>query len=115
MCRFRRLAKRVCPIPTHCPWSQTSDPLCLPPIRKSRARTSPLSESRLPMPLNQSAIERALADYDQARADYMKFLSMDPPDFTAVNAAMVAMDEAHIRFKQVMGDHDTPTHLRPLS
>ncbi len=66
------------------------------------------------MPLDPSAVERALADYDEARADYIKFLSMDAPDFNAVNAAMVAMDEAHIRFKQVMGDHDAPTHLRPV-
>jgi len=66
----------------------------------------------LPEPL--SAAQQALADYDEARADYMRFLSMSPPDDHAVNAAMVAMDEAHIRFKQAMGDHDAPTHLRPL-
>lgn len=61
-----------------------------------------------------SAAQQALADYDEARADYMRFLSMNPPDDHAVNAAMVAMDQAHIRFKQAMGDHDAPTHLRPL-
>jgi hypothetical protein len=66
------------------------------------------------MPEQFSAAQQALADYDQARADYMKFLSMSPPDLHAVNAAMVAMDEAHIRFKQAMGDHDAPTQLRPL-
>ncbi len=66
------------------------------------------------MPLHQSHAQKALADYDEARADYMKFLSMDPPDYKAVNAAMVAMDEAHIRFKQAMGDHDAPTKLRPV-
>lgn len=58
--------------------------------------------------------QKALADYDEARADYMKFLSMDPPDYKAVDDAMVAMDEAHIRFKQAMGDRDAPTSLRPL-
>ena len=57
---------------------------------------------------------QALADYDEARADYMRFLSMDPPDDKAVNSALVAMDEAHIRFKQGMGDFDAPTHLRPV-
>lgn len=57
---------------------------------------------------------QALTDYDEARADYMRFLSMDTPDDKAVNGAMVAMDEAHIRFKQEMGDFDAPTHLRPL-
>ena len=56
----------------------------------------------------------ALADYDEARADYMRFLSMDTPDDKAVNAAMVAMDTAHIRFKQEMGDFDAPSHLRPV-
>ncbi|MDP1743120.1 MAG: hypothetical protein Q8K71_06475 [Polaromonas sp.] len=56
----------------------------------------------------------ALADYDEARADYMRFLSMDTPDDKAVDDAMVAMDEAHIRFKQEMGDLDAPTHLRPV-
>jgi hypothetical protein len=61
-----------------------------------------------------AAARQALADYDEARADYMKFLSMSPPDDHAVNAAMVAMDQAHIRFKQAMGDHDAPTQLRPL-
>ncbi len=61
-----------------------------------------------------SAAQQALADYDEARADYMRFLSMSPPDDHAVNAAMVAMDQAHIRFKQAMGDRDAPTHLRPL-
>ena len=66
------------------------------------------------MPVDLSNVQKALADYDEARADYMKFLSMDPPDYQAVNAAMVAMDEAHIRFKQVMGDHDAPTDLRPV-
>jgi len=67
------------------------------------------------MPANFSeAARQALADYDEARADYMKFLSTTPPDDRAVNAAMVAMDEAHIRFKQAMGDHDAPTHLRPV-
>ncbi len=66
------------------------------------------------MAVDQSLVQTALADYDEARADYMKFLSMDPPDFNAVNAAMIAMDEAHTRFKQAMGDHDLPTHLRPL-
>jgi len=62
-----------------------------------------------------SDAQKALADYDEARADYMKFLSMDPPDYKAVDDAMVAMDEAHIRFKQAMGDRDAPTSLRPLS
>jgi hypothetical protein len=66
------------------------------------------------IPLDLFDAQKALADYDEARADYMKFLSMSPPDDKAVNAAMVAMDEAHIRFKQAMGDHDAPTHLRPL-
>ncbi|MDO9358875.1 MAG: hypothetical protein Q7T70_07805 [Polaromonas sp.] len=66
------------------------------------------------MPSNFTVAQQALADYDAARADYMKFLSMSPPDDKAVNAAMVAMDEAHIRFKQAMGDHDAPTHLRPM-
>ncbi|MES2954392.1 MAG: hypothetical protein V4711_02995 [Pseudomonadota bacterium] len=66
------------------------------------------------MPVNMPDAQQALADYDEARADYMKFLSMTPPDDKAVSAAMVAMDEAHIRFKQAMGDDDTPTHLRPL-
>lgn len=66
------------------------------------------------MPASLSTAQQALADYDEARADYMKFLSMSPPDDKAVNAAMVAMDEAHIRFKQAMGDHDAPTHLRPV-
>ncbi len=66
------------------------------------------------MAIDQSLVQSALADYDEARADYMKFLSMDPPDFNAVNAAMVAMDEAHTRFKHAMGDHDAPTKLRPL-
>ena len=66
------------------------------------------------MPANMPDAQQALADYDEARADYMKFLSMAPPDDRAVSAAMVAMDEAHIRFRQAMGDHDTPTHLRPL-
>lgn len=61
-----------------------------------------------------SAAQQALADYDEARADYMKLLSMSPPDFHAIDAAMVAMDEAHIRFKQAMGDRDAPTHLRPV-
>lgn len=61
-----------------------------------------------------SKAQQALADYDEARADYMRFLSMDPPDYKAVNDAMVAMDEAHIRFKLAMGDFDPPTHLRPL-
>lgn len=56
----------------------------------------------------------ALADYDEARADYMRLLSMDTPDDKAVDAAMVAMDEAHIRFKQEMGDFDVPSHLRPV-
>lgn len=56
----------------------------------------------------------ALADYDVARADYMRFLSMDTPDDKAVDAAMVSMDEAHMRFKQEMGDFDAPTHLRPV-
>ncbi len=65
-------------------------------------------------PIKLSAAQQALADYDEARADYMRFLSMSPPDDHAVNAAMVAMDEAHIRFKQAMGDHDAPTNLRPL-
>jgi hypothetical protein len=66
------------------------------------------------LPDKLSAAQQALADYDEARADYMKFLSMSPPDDRAVNAAMVAMDQAHIRFKQAMGDHDAPTNLRPL-
>lgn len=66
------------------------------------------------MPASLSDAQQALADYDEARADYMKFLSMTPPDDKAVNAAMVAMDEAHTRFKQAMGDQDAPTHLRPL-
>ena len=66
------------------------------------------------MPVALSPAQKALADYDEARADYMKFLSMDPPDYQAVNTAMVAMDEAHVRFKQAMGDHDAPTHLHPL-
>ncbi|MDW5444861.1 MULTISPECIES: hypothetical protein [unclassified Polaromonas] len=66
------------------------------------------------IPLDLFDAQKALADYDAARADYMKFLSMSPPDDKAVNAAMVAMDEAHIRFKRAMGDHDAPTHLRPL-
>jgi hypothetical protein len=61
-----------------------------------------------------SKAQQALADYDEARADYMRFLSMDPPDYRAVNDAMVAMDEAHIRFKQAMGDFDAPTSLRPV-
>ena len=61
-----------------------------------------------------SKARQALAEYDEARADYMRFLSMDTPDYMAVNSAMVAMDEAHIRFKQAMGDFDPPTHLRPL-
>jgi hypothetical protein len=61
-----------------------------------------------------SAAQQALADYDEARADYMKLLSMSPPDDHAIDAAMVAMDEAHIRFKQAMGDRDAPTHLRPV-
>jgi hypothetical protein len=64
--------------------------------------------------VERSDAQKALADYDEARADYMKFLSMEPPDYKAVNAAMVAMDEAHIRFKQAMGDFDPPTYLRPL-
>lgn len=51
-----------------------------------------------------SRAQQALADYDEARADYMRFLSMDPPDYRAVDDAMVAMDEAHVRFKQAMGD-----------
>ncbi|MDP3170106.1 MAG: hypothetical protein Q8M91_07170 [Polaromonas sp.] len=66
------------------------------------------------LPDKLSAAQQALADYDEARADYMRLLSMSPPDDHAVNAAMVAMDQAHIRFKQAMGDHDAPTHLRPL-
>ena len=66
------------------------------------------------MSVHLSPAQKALADYDEARADYMKFLSMEPPDYRAVNSAMVAMDEAHIRFKQAMGDFDPPTHLRPL-
>ena len=66
------------------------------------------------MPASISEAQQALADYDEARADYMKFLSMSPPDDRAVEAAMVAMDEAHIRFKQAMGDRDAPTHLRPV-
>lgn len=66
------------------------------------------------MPASLSEAQQALADYDEARADYMKFLSMSPPDDRAVEAAMVAMDEAHIRFKQAMGDRDAPTHLRPV-
>ena len=57
---------------------------------------------------------QALTDYDEARADYLRFLSMDTPDDKAVDAAMVAMDEAQIRFKQEMGDLDAPTHLRPV-
>ena len=61
-----------------------------------------------------SKAQQALTDYDEARADYMRFLSMDTPDYRAVNDAMVAMDEAHIRFKLAMGDHDAPTHLRPV-
>ena len=65
------------------------------------------------MPAFRSEAQKALADYDEARTDYMKFLSMEPPDYKAVNAAMVAMDEAHVRFKQTMGDHDAPTHLHP--
>jgi hypothetical protein len=55
-----------------------------------------------------------LSDAHKARADYMSFLSMEPPDYKAVNDAMVAMDEAHIRFKQAMGDHALPTRPRPL-
>ncbi|RZJ27050.1 MAG: hypothetical protein EOO54_00635 [Haliea sp.] len=66
------------------------------------------------MPASLSEAQQALTDYDEARADYMKFLSMSPPDDRAVEAAMVAMDEAHIRFKQAMGDRDAPTHLRPV-
>lgn len=61
-----------------------------------------------------SKAQQALADYDEARADYMRFLSMDPPDYRAVDDAMVAMDEAHIRFKQAMGDFDPPSHLRSV-
>jgi len=67
----------------------------------------------MPAQLSESA-RQALTDYDEARADYIRFLSMTPPDDRAVDAAMVAMDEAHIRFKQAMGDRDAPTHLRPL-
>ncbi|MGQ2979954.1 MAG: hypothetical protein ACT6Q9_09695 [Polaromonas sp.] len=66
------------------------------------------------LPDTHAAARQALADYDKARADYMRLLSMSPPDDHAVNAAMVAMDQAHIRFKQAMGDHDAPTHLRPV-
>lgn len=67
----------------------------------------------MPAHLSEAA-QQALTDYDEARAGYIKFLSMNPPDERAVHAAMVAMDEAHIRFKQAMGDRDAPTHLRPM-
>ena len=56
------------------------------------------------MPMDLSVAQKALADYDQARADYMKFLSMDPPDEQAVSAAMVALDEAQVRYQQAVGE-----------
>ena len=67
------------------------------------------------MPSDNASASKALQDYDEARADYVRFLSMDPPDYQAVESALVAMDEAHARFKHAMGDRDRPTHLRPLS
>jgi len=101
------------PIPTLplCRLSPTSG-LC--PHRHTLTSPAPLSPISENMAALSSKALLALADYDEARADYMRFLSMDTPDDKAVNAAMVAMDTAHIRFKQEMGDFDAPRHLRPV-